>query len=815
MAADTSRPSTASTLAKLLIALLAAGVLSAGLALPYVGGLGLFAGKAAGKFIDTTCNLRESQPPLKTTILARDGKTVIATLFTQDRQPVPLNEIPPYLRAALIATEDRRFYQHHGVDMRGLIRSAVNTSSGSTQGGSTLTMQYVKQMRYFQAVETGDAKAEAAAIDQNLSRKMEDAKCAIDIEKRESKDAILDNYLNIAFFGENSYGIQTAAQTYFGVPTSKLTLAQSALLVGLLRAPSDYDPFTNRAAALERRNEVLQNLVAVGKLSQAAADKEKATPIALATKQPPRVQQGCANTNPAVRNAGFFCDYLVSWLQNVNGMKLSDLQTGGYRIVTTLDPNLQNSAQAHMNDSVPATAPMTAVLPVIDPHTGDILAMAASKTYGTGKGQTEQQVFTNYTASGASTYKVFALLAALETGVPSNWPLTTVGGDGAVYHSKTCARQATVKNGDANVTYNQTETLTTATAKSSNSFYVGLADQLFGCNLQPIVDLMTSLGMKGLQQHDPLDFPNLTYAQNIPQVQAAQELVLGNIPTSPLELTGAYAAIADNGKFNTPAPVTGIRDSSGNVVPVKRAPGTQALAPQVAAQAAAILTNETTNGTSHTQFDPWYAVNQSQIAGKTGTATAAPDDTQNGAIWFVGMTPNLVATSAVFDMDSPFKPSAGLDGQPVGQAYGDFAAEVWRQALQPSLAGQNWSWPDPNAVGGAPVPADLVGKGVADAQAELTAAGFKMAIMGGTNFACASSQTAGTIAFFGPQMAQPGSTITVCLSSGIQQYIYTPPPPKPTPPPTSGHSSPSHGGGNGGTPGGGTHRSGPPIHGHG
>src|SRR5262249_52906911 len=152
---------------------------------------------------------------------------------SQDRQPIPLIGVKQYLIDALIATEDRRFYQHHGVDMRGLLRSAISTSSGDTQGGSTLTMQLVKQERYYQA--GSDVAKQQAAIDQNLNRKIEDAKCAIYIENdlHHTKSQILDDYLNIAFFGENSYGIQTAAETYFNKKAIDLTLPESAMLVGL------------------------------------------------------------------------------------------------------------------------------------------------------------------------------------------------------------------------------------------------------------------------------------------------------------------------------------------------------------------------------------------------------------------------------------------------------------------------------------------------------------------------------------------------------------------------------------------------------
>ena len=207
------------TVGKLAAAAAISGALVAGLVLPFVGGLGLAAGRAAGDFLNTACDLTITPAQQTSTVYAADG-TVIATLYAQNRRDVPLSQIPQPVQDALIATEDRRFYNHHGVDLRGLLRAAVHNGSGdgSTQGGSTLTMQYVKQVRYYQA--TTDAERQAA-IQQDLNRKLQDAKCAIDLEKRYSKKAILDDYFNIAFFGENSYGIEVAAQTYFGVPAGQ------------------------------------------------------------------------------------------------------------------------------------------------------------------------------------------------------------------------------------------------------------------------------------------------------------------------------------------------------------------------------------------------------------------------------------------------------------------------------------------------------------------------------------------------------------------------------------------------------------------
>jgi membrane peptidoglycan carboxypeptidase len=421
--------------------------------------------------------------------------------------------------------------------------------------------------------------------------------------------------------------------------------------------------------------------------------------------------------------------------------------------------------------------------------------MATSKHYGAGRGETEQPVFTKSTAFGASTFKLFPLLAALSTGVPSSWQLTTAGSFGS-YATKNCSPGSTAVNGDANVFYNQTESLATATAKSSNTFYVGLADQLFNCNLQPIVDVMGKLGMTSMQLHDPRDNPKLTYAQNVVFNQRAQELVLGSIPTSPLEIAGAYAAVANGGKYNAPTPVTAIEDSKDNAIPVKRDPAVQAIAPQVAAQAAQILSQDTTGvGTSASVFSGWYTHNPSVVAGKTGTAQA--NSKKNAAVWFVGMTPRLVGAAAVIDFDNPFAPSRDLVGQGVGTAYGDFAAKVWLHALQPSLSHSTWSWPDPNSVPGNDVP-DVTGMGLSAARSMLAQYGYKLSRLAARdNLLCPSSEPFDTVAYFGPERAPVGSTITVCVSSGVGQTVVIPHivVPPPTHPPGNGGGGAGHRGG--------------------
>jgi membrane peptidoglycan carboxypeptidase len=779
------RPNKAAALLKLIGVLAVFAVLAAGVLLPYVGGLGLVAGRESAKFLTTKCNLQETPPAQKTVLYARDGKTELATLYTYDRELVSsLSDIPKYLQQALIATEDRRFYSHHGVDMRGLLRSAINSSSGDTQGGSTLTMQYVKQVRYYQA--DTDAQRQAA-ISQTLSRKMEDAKCALDIEKRESKEQILLNYLNIAFFGENSYGIGTAAKNFFGVPVNQLTLPQAALLVGVVKAPSEYDPFVpaNRKAAIERRNQVIQNLADTHDISQAEADRYKTAPLSLATTTQQTVTQGCAGANPKISNAGFFCDYAKSWLENTGAITDKQINTGGYKIVTTIAPSLQNQLQRSLSAQIPASSKTTAIMPVVDPHTGNVLAMATSKQYGLKNdgAHTTLPVFTSASAGGGSTYKLFSLLAALKVGVPTDLPMSA--GPDMTYTTAHCGTSGfTAQNDTEGSGFSRTETLASATAKSSNTYFVALEDNLFQqCELTPYVNTALDLGMNALKQPDP-NARKGTLAENIINQQQAT-FTLGPAPTSPLQLTGAYAALANDGSFCPPAPVLSIKDPSGKDLDFNRTPCAQKMAPQVARIALQVLSGDTHDpGTSAQAFASLYGVDPGiTVAGKTGTVNASKNGQPlltNADLWFAGVTPNYVATTALFNIDNPNKPIVGIPGLTNDQAShltGAFAAQIWVNAMTPLLSGQQWAWPDPNEVENPTAVPPVVGQPYDAARTTLTQAGFKVYR---SPIDCGSSQIYGAVAYQSPtNLAAPGSIITLCVSNDQPLPLYIPPPPKP------------------------------------
>jgi membrane peptidoglycan carboxypeptidase len=764
--ARTNRPNPVLTLIKLFGAVLITGVLAAGFLVPYIGGLGLTARYGADKFLDTKCDLVESPVAQKTTIYASDGTTQIAQLFSENRTVIPFTSMPKILTEALVGTEDRRFYQHHGVDLKGLLRAAVSNSGADQQGASTLTEQYVKQVRVYQAKTPAEA---AAAIAPTLDRKIYEAQCALDLEKKYTKDEMLDKYLNIAFFGENSYGIEAAAQTYFGVATSALTLPQAALLVGLVQSPSNYDPFNDPAAAKARRDIVLDNMVVSKYIDQPTADAAKATPITLAPQKP--VARGCAYANPAVLNVGFFCDYANDWLTSTAGLTAQSLQTGGWKIVTSLDVGLQNTVQQSVFDQMPAETPSAVIMPTLDPTTGAVTSMSTSRLYsadhpGDVGYSTDPLVTTPYAGTG-STYKLFTILAALKAGADPNLSLTT----SASYTPTHCSQKGSALTAIHNAgNYNPTLTLRQAAVQSSNTYFVGVEDQVFGCDLSPIVNTALDLGMTSLNNPDP-GGTGLTVAQATVQ-GTYYTFTLGQTATSALELASAYGTIANDGVYCPPNPIVSITDANGQPVPYTKPACAAKVDPLVAREAVDILIGDTNSagGTSVPQFASYYREGGSPIAGKTGTNNGAnadgSDDNLNSALWFVGVTPHLVSATALVNPASPNTPIADAPGH-IGQtsnAFGAVSAGIWSNALAGYLLSTGgWSWPSAADVPGLVNTPFVTGQSAAAATAAMQAAGFQTFTMANT---CKSTAAKGTVATSSPKRAVPGETVLLCLSDG-------------------------------------------------
>jgi len=768
-----------SKLAKLTALLALLGVLAAGFLLPYVGGAGLIAKAGADKFLNASCTLKEEPVQQKTTLLAADGKTVIATLFDQNRSVVPLSRIPKSVTNALISTEDRRFYVHHGVDVRGLMRAALHTSNGNTQGASTLTEQYVKQVRYYQA---NTPEEQQAAIAQNIDRKISDAQCALDIERKYSKAQILEKYLNIAFFGENSYGIQTAAQTFFGVDVSRLTVPQAALLVGLVKSPTELDPYNNPQDAHARRDLVISNMADQGYLSQPAAAAAKSSPVKLARLSSPA--RGCSYSNRTIKNVGFFCDYATEWLQSTGGLSQQLINTGGLQITTTLDVNLQNSGQSAIWASgLDPRSDYLLALPSIDPRSGAVTTMITSKRYGFRKGDpafTEGRLFTDPYAGSGSTYKYFTALAALKAGAPATFTLNAP----SPYTLKVCATDPANPYRPENAgNYRSSLPLNQALPQSSNTYFVAMEDQFFGCDLAPIVNTATSLGMNYLKNHKVAG--TRTLAQQI-IADHRPTFTLGQESTPVLELTGAFGAVANDGVYCPPTPIKSIINPSGQPVRFNRPACSRQFDSFVARTLVNIMTADTAGGgTAQSYFGNWYSNGGSLVAGKTGTNNSAVcdadgnncvDDKRNSALWFVGITPTLVSAAALVNPIRPTQPISNVPGITAGNdgtdTFGAFGATFWLDAFQPSLIGQKWSWPPVDSTPGERVPL-YAGTDVGTAQATLAAAGFKSVVL---KTACGSGISQGNVAYFSPAIAVPGSTISLCLSSGRPVDQYIPPP---------------------------------------
>ncbi|MEA2144547.1 MAG: hypothetical protein QOG59_134, partial [Solirubrobacteraceae bacterium] len=379
------------------------GLLLAGLAFPVVGALGLTAKSGADDFLALPDDLEAGPPAQRSKILASDG-TLLATMYVQNRVNVALSSVPLVTRQAIIAIEDSRFYAHHGVDFKGIVRAAITNAGagGVKQGASTLTQQYVKNALIDAAPDkAGQQAAKADSID----RKLREARYAIALERKLSKDQILERYLNIAYFGHGVYGIGTAANYYFAKGVNRLNLAQSALLAGMVQNPNTYDPSSKepsiRAATKARRNVVLRRMEDLGFISDPLRIAAEGLGIFTAIRP---VGSGCES--PAVQSP-YFCDYVRHILEDTpagaalgltRNARQRALFGGGLTIRTTLDPKVQLAAQTTVDEQVPRNDPSraAAAINIVEPGTGNVRAMALDRTYSdkVGAGNTKVNLAT-------------------------------------------------------------------------------------------------------------------------------------------------------------------------------------------------------------------------------------------------------------------------------------------------------------------------------------------------------------------------------------------------------------------------------------
>jgi len=636
-----------------------AGVLLAGMLCPWLSGAGVLVRSSATVPAGLPPELVEGAPG-NTRVLAVDG-TVLTEFYADDRVPVTGDRIAAVMKQALVDIEDARFYEHHGLDVQGMLRAlGTNVAAGSVQqGGSTLTQQLVKQT-LLQAADTPQQRQ--AATRQNVGRKLREARLALALERTSSKDEILTRYLNTVYFGEGAYGIQSAARRYFSVDAAELTLPQAAMLAGLVQSPTVDDPIAHPGNAARRRNQVLARMHALGHLSDRQLAEATATPV--------QVVPGHGSPHGCLDAAlgGFFCAYLHDYLTGRLGLTDQQLDTGGLTIQTTLRPDMQAAGNQAVLAALPLGDPLAGIYTAVEPGTGHILAMSVNRRYGCEQPACESVVLNAAPSAGSgSTYKVFTAAAALEHGYPADYPITTSNpyvstvykqGNGPYVVSAFAAADK------------PTLTLEQALYMSSNTYFVAMEDRL-GSVAGP-VRIAERMGMH-------FDRPTQVPADTIIAHEYGS-FTLGAEATSPLDLASAYATLAAAGTRCDPTPVTGILDSAGRPLadqhgrPVVSEDSCRPNAiPRGVATTLAQIMRKDVEPTYPGQTGVAAYVPGHEIAGKTGTAQ------DNFSVAFAGFTPRYSASVMIYN------PKRHQD---VGGAGSGRAAQIWHDAMAPILTGQ-------------------------------------------------------------------------------------------------------------------------------
>lgn len=672
-----------------LLASIVAGLLLAAVAFPLIGGLSLTAKAGADEFLVLPAELETAPLAQRTRILAADGSQ-IAVLYRQNRVSTAIADIPELTRQAVIATEDARFYRHNGVDVKGTLRAAVSNAQagGVSQGGSTLTQQYVKNA-LLQAAN-GSKAAQDAARELSIERKLKEARYALAIERTMSKDEILERYLNIAYFGNGVYGMGTAASFYFGKPVQQLTLAEGATLAGIVQSPGRFDPVKAlkdpavMEALLGRRATVLSRMASVGFITEAERAAAAAEKPVFAIRP---VQSGCEA--PGV-SAPFFCDHIRRVLETTEmGAALgktreerqSALLAGGLTITTTLDPKVQSSAQRAAEEQVPPadvfrreTYGAATAVDVVEPGTGAVRAMAVNRRYSDVPASYNTKV--NLATGGSSgfqagsTFKVFVLAEALKQGFPLSFSLFSPQEyESPVFDEFPGGPPYTPSNaGDSE---SGTFDLETGTHHSVNTYYVQLEERT---GVEGPAALAEAMGVRQFAKGTPSAPLNRGGA-----------FVLGGNEVSPLAMAGAYATFAARGLFCPPRAVTKITDASGAELPLPPQACKQVLEQPIADTVNSVLRGVVTGGPTGS------TTNRASIgrpaAGKTGTTN------ESRAAWFVGYTPQLATAVWVGDPGAPGRQvksmqDVQINGQYYGNVYGGgVPASIFRETMRSALDG--------------------------------------------------------------------------------------------------------------------------------
>lgn len=671
------------------------GVLIAGLFVPLAGLAGVSSKAAAEELDNLPAELATPVPPTRSKVLMGNGK-VLAYFYDENRIYVKLGKIAPVMRQAQLAIEDHRFYEHGALDLRGTLRALVrNSAGGETQGGSSISQQYVKMVQIEACQGDRDCvnKATRSTGAEGYQRKIRELRYAIALEKRFSKDEILERYLNIAYYGEGAYGVEAAARHYFSTSASKLNLAQAAMLAGLVQNPDANNPVNNPGAATDRRDVVLNRMVELKIITakqSAAAKKSK-----FSTKKVKPTRNGCVGTKYP-----FLCDYVYRTLLTMPSLgkttqeRENMVKRGGLTIQTAIDPKTQNTAQKAVSKVIGAKDPLISTMNMIQPGTGLILAMAQSRPeMGSKKGQTYWNLAVDPSMGGiqgyqaGSTFKAFTAAAALEKGIPltkkyNARPSMNFGGksfescDGREQvYGKWQVKNSTGANGNMDM-YRGAQ-------MSVNTYFVQLEMTTGMCR---VTKMAKKLGVKlGTQDRDIVEF-----------YQHTPSFTLGSVEVSPLSMAEAYATFAARGIHCDPIIIESVTTRTKKKLEVPDGNCKRVMSKDVADGMNKLLSSVMTKGTGTRA----RTSDGRPQAGKTGTIDS------NEAVWFAGYTPDVAGVSMI-SIDNTKKPfiktkkakragefrSRGVKGYKVpstgywleGSGSGDAGMKIWKPTMEKYL----------------------------------------------------------------------------------------------------------------------------------
>ena len=744
---------------------------------PVVGGFGLISNRASDVVANGSAQLVEGEVPRVSTMVDAKGN-VIAWLYSQRRFEVPSDQIANTMKLAIVSIEDKRFAEHNGVDWQGTLTGLSGYISGNldTRGGSTLEQQYVKNYQLLVIAQTDAEKR--AAIETTPARKLREIRMALTLDKTFTKPEILTRYLNLVSFGNGAFGVQDAAQTYFGVNASELNWQQAALLAGMVQSTSTLDPYTNPDGALARRNVVLDTMIENIPEDAEALRAAKEQPLGI-LPQPNELPRGCI----AAGDRAFFCDYVLEYLARA-GISKEQVARGGYLIKTTLDPDFQIPVKASINEiASPDIQGIASVMSVIKPgkESHPVLAMASNRTYGLNidAGETMQpQPFSLVGDGAGSVFKIFTVAAAMDMGMginaqleaPARFQAKGLGSGGA----RGCPPQTwCVQNGG---NYRGTMNVTEALATSPNTAFAKLISQV---GVQRTVDMAVKLGLRSYalpgtaRDYDPESNESLA---DFVKRQNLGSFTLGPIEVNALELSNVAATLASGGVWCPPNPIAEVFDRTGTKVSVTTETCEQVVPEGLANTLANAMSKDDTGGGT-AAGSAGSAGWDLPMSGKTGTTEASR------SAGFVGFTNQYAAANYIYDDSTA--PGA-LCSYPLRQCGGsgnlfggNEPARTWFGAMKPiaNNYGEIRLPPtDPRYVDGAPgskVPS-VSGMSQDTARQRLRDAGFQVA-----DEATPVNSTAGYGAVVGTSptgQTVPGSIITIQISNGI------PPPPPPPPP---------------------------------